>query len=339
MAKALADLDAAKASMKEVADAMQAVTEAQAALTEAKKAQAEAGTKLAQAKNALTEAENTLTVKTAAKTTAEEEAKAAQEKADAADRVYQAAAQVLKDAKKETARIHSVYQRVKDAAASLAEAKDAKVKADQAVEEAKQKSLAASEALTAAKAKDALARTITLEDVLSARVTADGFTYLNQYGIAYQEAAEKAKNAENAYETAKTAHIAAKQKADELNRQVQIRKAAEEAVRKAEEAKKAEEARKAAEARRIAAEKAAKINAVKMPHVEAEEATTAHPNAIAATVTQTAAQPSVSGTVRTEPVKTADNAPVIPYAGSAAVASLLAMGLFLVRTRKDPDVM
>ena len=219
------------------------------------------------------------------------------------------------------------------------EAKDAKVKADQAVEEAKQKFLAASEALTAAKAKDALARTITLDDVLNARVTAEGFTYLNQYGEAYQQAVEKAKTAQTAYQTAKTNHAAAQKKADELNRQVQIRKAAEEAVRKVEAARKAEEARKAAEARRLAAQKAAKVNAVKLPHVEAEEETAANPTAIAATATQAATQPSVSGTVRTEPVKTADNAPVIPYAGSAAVASLLAMGLFLVRTRKDPDVM
>ena len=238
--------------------------------------------------------------------------------ADAADRK-------AADAKAASDAVHQVYDQADAAEKALREAQDAYVKA--------------SEALTTAKAKDALARTITLVDVLSARVTADGFTYLNQFGEAYQKAVEKAKNAQTAYQTARADHAAAQKKADELNRQVQIRKAAEEAVRKAEAARKAEEARKAAEARRIAAQKAAKINAVKMPHVEAEEATTAHPNAIAATVTQTAAQPSVSGTVRTEPVKTADNAPVIPYAGSAAVASLLAMGLFLVRTRKDPDVM
>ena len=52
----------------------------------------------------------------------------------------------------------------------------------------------------------------------------------------------------------------------------------------------------------------------------------------------TAAQVSADGTVKTAPVKTADTSPVIPYAGSAAVAGLLAMGLFLVRTKQDPDV-
>ena len=190
----------------------------------------------------------------------------------------------------------------------------------------------ASEALTAAKAKDALARTITLVDVLSARVTADGFTYLNQYGEAYQKAVEKAKNAQTAYQTARADHAAAQKKADELNRQVQIRKAAEEAVRKAEAARKAEEARKAAEARRIAAQKAAKVNAVKLPHVDADEQD-------AGTAAATATTAAAAGAAKTAPVKTADTAPVIPYAGSAAVASLLAMGLFLVRTRKDPDVM
>ena len=49
-------------------------------------------------------------------------------------------------------------------------------------------------------------------------------------------------------------------------------------------------------------------------------------------------QVSADGTVKTAPVKTADTSPVIPYAGSAAVAGLLAMGLFLVRTKKDPDI-
>ena len=67
-----------------------------------------------------------------------------------------------------------------------------------------------------------------------------------------------------------------------------------------------------------------------MPHVDADEQ-----DAGTAAATATAA----AGAAKTDPVKTADTAPVIPYAGSAAVASLLAMGLFLVRTRKDPDVM
>lgn len=82
---------------------------------------------------------------------------------------------------------------------------------------------------------------------------------------------------------------------------------------------------------------------VKLPHVDAEDAEEGAENATAGTTagtiaTNTAAQVSADGTVKTAPVKTADNSPVIPYAGSAAVAGLLAMGLFLVRTKQDPDI-
>ena len=220
---------------------------------------------------------------------------------------------------------------MKDAAASLTETKDAKVKADRAVEEAKQKFLAASEALTAAKAKNALARTITLEDVLQSKVTADGFTYLNQYGEAYRKAATQASIAQAAYHTAQEEHAVKQQKADELNRKVRIRKAAEEAVRKAEEERKAEEARKAAEARRIAAQKADRVNAVRMPKVaDADEAVHT------AAQTKTAAAADAVGALRTDPVRTGDETPVLPYAGSAAMAALLT-GMFLVRPRKKPD--
>ena len=126
-------------------------------------------------------------------------------------------------------------------------------------------------------------------------------------------------------------HAVKQQKADELNRKVRIRKAAEEAVRKAEEERKAEEARKAAEARRLAAQKAAKVNAVRMPQVDnADE--TVH----AAAQTKTTAATTAAGAVRTDPVRTGDDTPVLPYAGSAAMAALLT-GMFLVRPRKKPD--